>query len=304
VITEELVSVDGVELSGLMATPPFPPKALLMAVHGAGMTSGYFNAEGRSLLEQGAAAGFVVWAPDRPGYGASAELADDRLGLFAQADLLHRGLAELGPIGAGCFVLAHSYGLKVALAMAADKRAQGWLGLDGSGTGVRYTFEPGETQPPSVPGDRSPTWGPPDLYPASIFAGVPRARVPRRQSAEAADWPAEFATFAPRITIPVRLTFADHERLWALTDEHFDELRARLSGSPRVEIRIQHRAGHNLSLGHRALAYHRGALDFALECLAARVDGRRPPTGTSRPPAGPVAPDVGDEGAARTTGLT
>ena len=68
------VSVDGVTLSGLLAEPDGKPRALVVALHGHGMTARYFAGPADpelSLLEVAAALGFTVWAPDRLGYGAS-----------------------------------------------------------------------------------------------------------------------------------------------------------------------------------------------------------------------------------------
>jgi pimeloyl-ACP methyl ester carboxylesterase len=76
---------------------------------------------------------------------------------------------------------------------------------------------------------------------------------------------------APRITVPVRLSFGEHDRLWALDDDHFAQLRAALTAVPRLEIRVQPDAGHNVSLGFTAADYHRDALHFAGECIDGRL---------------------------------
>src|SRR4051794_36203282 len=79
-------------LSGLVAEPVGgAPRALIVAIHGAGMHAGYFDATtapGLSLLQLGSQLGFTVWAPDRPGVGASADLGDDRIVLRPQAAML------------------------------------------------------------------------------------------------------------------------------------------------------------------------------------------------------------------------
>jgi len=275
---ETEVEVGGVCLSGLLAEPTDAPRALLVALHGAGFTSGYFNAPSDprlSLLELGAELGYLVWAPDRPGYGASAGLPDDELGLDAQIDLLHRAFdvfARRHDVGAGCLLVGHSYGLKVAIGMAADTRGADLLGIDGSGSGLHYAFTPGHTRPQGSKGDRGPAWGPPDLYPAGTFrrANLPLGRVPPTQAGEATEWPDRFRRFADTITIPVRFTFGDHERMWALDEDHFAALRSLLRCSPRVEVQLQPLAGHNISLGLGARAYHLKVLAFTEECLSSR----------------------------------
>jgi len=281
----EAICIDGARLSGLVARPSGTPRALVLALHGAGMTSGYFDARTDrrlSLLALGAELGFTMWAPDRPGYGASADLADARLGLHDQVDLLHRAIeafSATNETGAGCFVVGHSYGLKVAIAMAADRRGSRLLGVDGSGAGIRYTFNPGTDRPPAAPGDRSAIWGPTALYPPTTFGRgvIATARAPGAQTAEAPAWPADFERFAPEVVVPVRFTFGDHERLWSLSEEHFAELRAKLVRSPRVEVHLHRAAGHNLSLGYSARAYHLKLLAFAEECVD---DAGRPARGS------------------------
>ena len=273
----ETVSVDGIRLSGLVARPAGPPRALVVALHGAGVTSGYFDTPADrhlSLLVLGARLGFTVWAPDRPGYGESAGLPDSELGLLGQVDLLHRAVevfARSHDTGAGCLLVGHSYGAKVSIAMAADPRGAALLGVDAAGAGSRYSFVFGEGRPRAAPGDRSVLWGPPSLYPPATFRrGVlPMARTPRAQSSEAAAWGADFERLAPEVRVPVRFTFGDHERIWSLSEEHFAELRSRLSRSLRVEVHLLRDAGHNVSLGYSARAYHLRALAFAEECIAA-----------------------------------
>ncbi|MGE0879537.1 MAG: alpha/beta hydrolase [Acidimicrobiia bacterium] len=269
------VAARGVTLSGWLALPSAPSRGLVIALHGHGMTAGYFTGPAgpdQSLLDVGAALGYTVWAPDRPGYGASEGIDHELAGMFPQAELLldairsFRGLHEMG---AGCVIVGHSFGLKLALTMASMDHDVPLLGIDGSGSGLRYTFEPGVTAPEPIAGDLNPSWGPRHLYPASTFVrGVlpvaPRAFIPPN---EAAEWPGEFRAFAAKVRIPVRFSFGDHERLWEISDGHFADLRALLTGCPRVEFAVQEGAGHNVSLSHAARAYHLKALAFADECL-------------------------------------
>jgi pimeloyl-ACP methyl ester carboxylesterase len=282
------VSVDGVTLSGLLAEPDGPPRALVVALHGHGMTARYFAGPANpdlSLLEVGAALGYTVWAPDRPGYGTSVGANPASLAMFPQAEFLHMALARFAgnhPVGAGCFLLGHSFGLKLALTMAAFPGEQTIIGIDGSGSGLMYTFDPGLSRPESQPGDVNASWGPRHLYPPTTFAeGVlPVAATPSIPEREAAEWPDDLRSFAPEIRVPVRFTFADHERLWVVGAEHFSALRAVLAQCPRLEIAIQRSTGHNISLSTVARAYHLKALAFAEECIldaAGGLAGERSP---------------------------
>ena len=123
---EVVIDADGIPLSGLLAEPAGRrPRAVVLAIPGSAMLSRYFHGPvdpAGSLLDLGASAGFTVWSIDRPGYGTSADIPDDRLDIFGQAAIVHAALdtfARDRDIGAGFFVVAHSYGLKLALVMAA-----------------------------------------------------------------------------------------------------------------------------------------------------------------------------------------
>lgn len=276
---EVVVETADTGLSGLLATPgDVPPKALVVAVHGSGMHAGYWHASaapGLSLLEAGAARGFTVWAPDRPGHGASSGLPGTAVGLFDQARILLDGIdafAAAHPVGGGVLLVGHSYGLKVAFTMAAETRGAALLGLDGSGSGLRYAFTPGTGVAAAEPGDHGPSWGPGELYPPETFERrrLPLHRVPPSQSAEAPRWPDDFRAMAPRIRVPVRLTFGAHDRFWHTDEDHFSALRSLLTGVPSLEITVEPDAGHNLSLGWSAERYHGRVLDFAEACLRAR----------------------------------
>ena len=269
-----VVDAGDIKLSGLLAEPSgTPPIAVVVAIPGSGMLGRYFDGPvdgAASLLALGAAQGFTVWAIDRPGYGASTDIPDERIDILGQADIVHRALdtfASEHDIGAGFFVVGHSYGLKLALVMAADADRRQLLGIDGAGTGLRYAFDT-RRQPPRVPGDRGPSWGPEHLYPSGTFASgsLPLARAPASQAVEAAAWPALLRSIASDIRVPLRITYGDHERLWPIDDASLAELRALFTGSPRVEIAIQPGAGHNVSLSNAAADYHARALAFALTC--------------------------------------
>jgi pimeloyl-ACP methyl ester carboxylesterase len=239
------------------------------------MTARYFAGPADpdlSLLELGAELGFTVWAPDRVGYGASEGADPALLKMIRQAEMLNDAIDRFGeahPVGAGCLLLGHSFGLKLALAMAASPGRLPLLGVEGSGTGLMYTFEPGRSLPERQPGDLNASWGPRHLYPPSTFASgvlpvAPMATVPID---EAAEWSQQFRGFADRVRVPVRITLGEHERLWVVSEEHFAALRAVLVSSPRVETDVQPGAGHNISLSRAGRAYHMKALAFAEECI-------------------------------------
>jgi pimeloyl-ACP methyl ester carboxylesterase len=263
----------GVTLSALLAEPAdAPPRAVVVALHGAGLAARYFHGPAdpaQSLLTLGASLGYTVLAVDRPGYGRSAAALPKGQRLVGQAATLRAALdsfAARHPVGDGVFLLGHSFGGKLALTLAAED--PGLLGLDVSGLGHYYAVDPAE-----VPHRNAWTlhWGPLGLYPPGTFrlAAPLISAVPALEGEEVADWPDRFPGLAGRVRIPVRLTFAEHERWWRHDAASLAELTALLA-APRVVVdRLPH-AGHNVSLGVAARAYHLRALAFFDECLTGR----------------------------------
>jgi pimeloyl-ACP methyl ester carboxylesterase len=220
-----------------------------------------------SLLDVGARVGFAVWAPDRPGYGLAADLPDERLRLHPQAELLERSILDVADrVGERLRVVlvAHSYGLKVGLVLAARPWEGRLAGIDGVGTGQR--FRP-DRQP--VPGDVGPAWGPRRGYPAGTFAkgALPLAPVPAVQTKENPRWADDLADAAPTIRVPVQVAYGEFERFWPTDEDAFTRFRGLFSRAPRVDVRVIPGVGHNVSLSVQARAYHLRCLAFAEACL-------------------------------------
>jgi pimeloyl-ACP methyl ester carboxylesterase len=273
-VEQIVLEAGAVRLSALLSEAQGgSPRAVVVALHGAGMRAGYFNGEaGRSLLTLGSALGFTVLALDRGGYGLSAESLPDGLRLADQAAVVRAaldGFANRYDTGAALFVLGHSYGGKVALALATVHL--GLAGLDVSGLSHRYAVDIDRLD--SFHGRQTARlhWGPPALYPPGTFTSAASllAPVPRREEREARRWPEIFPGLAPRVRCPVRFTFADHERWWRHDRECVADLAGALTAVDVVVDRLRH-AGHNISLGWAARAYHLRALAFFEDCLTAR----------------------------------
>ncbi|MFE7353342.1 alpha/beta hydrolase [Streptomyces sp. NPDC057543] len=284
-----LLDVAGLTLSGLLAEPPDrPPRATIVAVHGGGMRAGYFDGQADadlSLLTLGARLGFTVLALDRPGYGRSAAQVPEGLTLDEQSAVLSGALdafAHRHTVGRGFLLLAHSYGGKLALTTVA--RTPGLLALDASGVGHRYGIEPAERQRLRRHLEWERNWGPLGLYPSGTFRAAESlvAPIPAREAAEVALWPTMFDELAPRVDIPLRLTFAEHEAWWLHEEPDVADLTSRLTTAPVVRVERQPGAGHNISLGRAARSYHLRALAFFEECLQSAEDdsaGVRPRSG-------------------------
>jgi pimeloyl-ACP methyl ester carboxylesterase len=280
-----LLRAGGIELSGLLAEPDASPRALVLALHGGGMTAGYFHGRAHpdlSLLTLGRHLGFSVLALDRPGYGCSRAALPEGQSLREQAATVFEALDEFATThttGARVFVVAHSYGLKLALYLAAQPRRE-LLGLDGSGAVYRYVPDLAPTATAAeadadADGSRSPRelfWGPESLYPPGTFdPGMrPVAPVPVMESRESAAWTDMLPELAVQVRVPYQLTIAEHEQWWQSTDAALAEYRTLFPAAPQVIVRRQPAAGHNISLGWAARAYHLNALAFAEQCLLTR----------------------------------
>ncbi|MGW0394719.1 alpha/beta hydrolase [Streptomyces sp. NPDC003042] len=294
----------GIPISALLAEPrSLPPRAVVVAVHGGGMSAGYFDSRARpglSLLELGAALGYTVLSVDRPGYGLSATHLPQGQCVADQAATLHAALADFAacrPTGGGFFLVAHSNGGKLALAAAAVARdGDRLLGLDISGLGNRLAVAPHQLPGRDGHGDWRRHWGALRLYPPDAFR-LGRALVspvPAGEAREGPQWPELYPDIAARVRVPVRFTFAEQEQWW-----HFDEdavaALTRPLAAPTVRVERLPDAGHNISLGWAARTYHLRALGFLEErllALDAAPAGKRTVPGPRRPqPDGP--PDDG-----------
>jgi pimeloyl-ACP methyl ester carboxylesterase len=274
-------------MSGLLAAPGTTPRALVLALHGGGMSAAYFHGTAHpdlSLLALGRRLGFSVLALDRPGYGRSRPALPQGQPMRDQAETVLAALDAFGAMhstGGGVFVVAHSYGLKVALHLAAHPRGTELLGLDGSGAAYRFqpALEPSGRPREAGPDGEAPTWagrsrrelfwGAESLYPPGTFAAGmrPVAPVPEAESLEAPRWPRLLPPLAARVRVPYQFTVAEHEPWWRVTDADLAEYRALFTAAACVTIRRQPAAGHNISLGWAARSYHLNALAFAEHCL-------------------------------------
>ncbi|MDS1272460.1 alpha/beta hydrolase [Lipingzhangella sp. LS1_29] len=277
-VHDVVLDAGGVRISGLLAQPRTAEAAsshsvVIVALHGRATGAGYFHGQAHpdlSLLDLAGAHGYTVLALDRPGYGRFADDLHDGQSLAEQSTTLHgvlRAFARTLPGVAGFFVVAHSYGGMVALHLAADDTENRVVGLDISGCGFGYSRD-GLHPPNTFAGEIRMNWGPLQLYPPETFQQCRRlvSPVPPREEQEWPHWPDHYARLAPRVTVPVRFTFAEHEFWWLLDDATLTDMTSRLSEAPLVRVDHQAEAGHNISLGWAAPEYHRAALGFLAEC--------------------------------------
>jgi pimeloyl-ACP methyl ester carboxylesterase len=283
-----LVIVDGVPMSALVAEAP-DPQAVIVAVHGGGTTALYFDCPGHpesSLLRAGAAHGYTVIALDRPGYGSSApypeSMAHPEQRVALAYGAVDRVLGER-PRGAGLFLMAHSGGCELALRMAADGQRSDLLGMELAGTGRHYHPAAREilkvaTRDHRPAGLRELLWDPAELYPPEVLRGAtvyPGA--PPYEDQMVSNWARQdFPALAPAVRVPVQFSIAEHEKVWQSDPPAQAEIASMFSGAPRFQINEHSDAGHNISLGHTAAAYHSTVLSFADECVNVQKPSKQP----------------------------
>jgi hypothetical protein len=180
--------------------------------------------------------------------------------------------------GAGLFLLAHSAGCELGLRIVVDERARDVIGVELSGTGLRYgdaakaiISEATATSRPA--GLRDLLWQPTDLYPPEVLTGGLSAPGAPYEAGVTANWPRrDFGEIAARVTVPVEFSVADHERVWESTPQAAQAVAALFTSARRVVVNDMPDSGHNLSVGWSAGEYHRRVLSFVDECAAAREE--------------------------------
>lgn len=294
VSTISLPTPDG-PLSALLAEPAVhaphgQAQGLIVALHGGSYRAGYWHADTlpeASLLLLGAQLGYVVLAPDRPGYGAAAGWPRERQGLAHQAETMFDVIAAFRaqrPALAGrpVFLIGHSMGGILALMMADTPRASLLAGVDVSGVPLRYPPEMQKVLDEQAAGvgdsaflpERSPDemrsffYGPAGSYlPAAVAHDKAiHAPVPVAEFIDAASCPARLPARMQNIRIPVQLTIPEFEKSSLGGEESLAYARSFLTRSRRVVTWLQPGAGHNISLHKVARAYHLRALAFFEEC--------------------------------------
>ncbi|MDQ0691381.1 alpha/beta fold hydrolase [Arthrobacter sp. W4I7] len=278
VVESELATPHHGPLSALLTTLP-NPRGTIVALHGGGTRARYWDAPhdaGASFMRAATAAGWQVILVDRPGYGASRALAEQRLRAADQVaiieDAVRPHLAE-GPVA----LVAHSLGSIVAIEAGAG-RWQGRLdALALHGVPLAYTeehlvnFRAVDVSGSFIrhPGggrslDMDSWFGPAGTWDRSVldhFREVMSA-TPSGEFEDARMGPQALPGRLAEITVPVQLCVGEHEQSTAPADLILDVARRALAGNPRHEAFIIPGGAHNLSLGGAAASFHQAVLKF------------------------------------------
>lgn len=287
-MTEQMITVERLTTNGrlpysaLIARPRegVSPLGLLACVHGGGMTSGYFDSPvdpGLSVLRAFASAGFIAFAPDRPGYGETPAQPD--LDLDGQAEWLATCLADLRK-GAGLElplgVVGHSMGSMISVAFAARHSAD-MFALAVSGVTAEYRLERRVDVGPHSAGAQPPSselwWGDRSLYPEGALSqkNRPTAPVSSADRAVAPFWAELLPELAPRCEVPVQAILGDADQWWVGGEYGLQSFAKLFSAAPWFEIHEQAGAAHNMALGWAARPYALQVLSFLGNAMAPRT---------------------------------
>jgi len=249
---------------------------LVIAIHGGGFTSAYFDVPGYSLLDRAASVGVPAIAIDRPAYGGSDPAASDGSVFAANAAALDHLISELwadyGTRRAGVFVIGHSIGASITLAIAAGKPAWPLLGIAISGCLLRepesmvdwFASIPTEKFPVSNDDKARVMFGPEGTYRTDMPHASNSVNVPvlvAELIEASSQWEKQYQVLAPKISVPVHVRHGEFDALWISDEAQVTEFAAALTGSPWVDAELFRSAGH-------AIDFHRGGAALQLQQLA------------------------------------
>lgn len=271
-------------LSGIEAAPASEPRCTVIAIHGSGYGSRYWDlpAPLSSLLRLGRDLGFRVVAVDRPGYGAAAGIAPGQLGVDAQAAVLGELTARIHAEAPAVpvFLMGHSFGALLVVRVAAGEAADRVAGIDLAGLPVQWRPEVRAAVEARLRGEPSAIssrqsrltlyFGPPGTFDPHVL-DLERTliqRVPSTEIEESLDSARILQECAPLVQMPVQYTVAQYEGSIAGGELALSRGRALFRAAPRVASYLQMNAGHNVSLHKVGRAYHLRAFTFFEEVLA------------------------------------
>ncbi|MBS0454867.1 MAG: alpha/beta fold hydrolase [Proteobacteria bacterium] len=269
----------------LPSAPLAPDTPLVVAIHGGTYTSAYFDVPGASLMEQAAACGIPVVAPDRPGYAGSPILPAGEGTIRGQAKALTRALHDAweryGSGTRGMVLIGHSIGGAIAATIASEPGELPIIGLAVSGVCMNTPAEhkPMWEQLPDIPIVEIPPeakaqfmFGPvgswaPDMPATSTRiagSGAPKAELVDIVSTWNANAPATLA----RIQVPVHYRQAEFDHLWICGQGEVDSFARALGASPRVDAAMVRNTGHCMDFHRVGRSLQLQQLAFALQCAA------------------------------------
>jgi pimeloyl-ACP methyl ester carboxylesterase len=270
------------QLSGLVAEPDGPRRGTLVALHGGGTRARYWDAphdESASLARAATDRGWRLLALDRPGYGASAGLAESRIRAADQAPLLREAVQPWLEPAEVVVLVGHSLGSIVAAYCGVDDWEGRLRGVSIGGVPLVYlprqlaAFDRVDVSASTIRhaggGASLPVedwFGPDGTWDRAVldhFSTI-MARNPSGEFADARQAPSVLPALLRSLPVPLQLCVGENEKSTAPAARIVQ--RAKTILAQRVapgEVRVVPGGAHNLSLGHAAPEYHQLVLDFA-----------------------------------------
>ncbi|MDF0531209.1 alpha/beta hydrolase [Tsukamurella sp. 8F] len=271
------LDADGVPLAARIARPAGASRALILVLHGGTYDSEYYQAGDDSLLALGPGLGYTVVAVDRPGYGGSTAVPADRLGFDAQTKILTAAMESLAASsGLPLVLVGHSIGGMLALLVAASSATPRGVEISGLGElwqpGVREMWGGLRSDAPAIE-------LPPEAHAGVMLGaddtvdGAAAARdgelmrpMPMPELDDVIDWADRLPTVGAAVTAPVRLTFAEQDKIWRSDDEAMAAAACHFTG-PFAATRMAG-VGHSIELHRRAREYALSQLSFVEQSIA------------------------------------
>ena len=275
-------------LSGRHRMPSTPlalDTPLVVAIHGGTYTSAYFDVPGASLMNQAAACGIPVIAPDRPGYVGSTILPPGEGTVRGQAKALTRALhdawKQYGAGTRGIVLIGHSIGGAIACTIASEPDGLPIIGLAVSGVCMNTPAEhkPMWEQLPDIPIVEIPPeakaqfmFGPQGSYEPDMPAISTRIAGSGAPKAELVDIVSTWSQNAPstlaKIRMPVHYRQAELDHLWICGQQEVDSFARALDNAPRVDAAMMRSTGHCIDFHRVGRSLQLQQLAFALQCAA------------------------------------
>ncbi|HWD05913.1 MAG TPA: alpha/beta hydrolase family protein [Amycolatopsis sp.] len=276
------LAVDGRRVAGIATGPGVAEAPLLVALHGGGYNSRYFDVAGHSLLDLGEATGFPIFALDRPGHGGSDPLAEGEVTYARGAEVLDAAIEQLwadhGAGRPGVVILSHSIGSAIAVHIAARQPHWPLLGMSlhgvndvspepvvslwrGSPSGQPITLTPEQR--------RAFLYGPDEsVDPAAIECAQASSEPLLLEEAleVVGEWTAAVPRLGSEVTVPVQYTLAEHDRLWVVDADRVAAFAGHFTTAAWVDARLLPGSGHNIDHHRLSRALHLRQLAFAWEC--------------------------------------
>ncbi len=274
-------SAGGRSICGIATDAGAAGAPLVIALHGGGYNSGYFDVPGHSLLDVGSAAGFPIFALDRPGYGSSDPLPEGQRTFEDSAAALCAAIGALwaahGENRPGVVLLAHSIGAAIAVHIAAHRPEWPLRGISIHGVSDRSpdyivdTWQKLPSGPVELPPEqlRNLLYGPERTVDVDVveLAKASVEPVSREEMLEiVGNWPEDVTRLAASVVVPVQYTLAEHDGLWTVDKGRVANFAAYFTSAPWVDAELQADAGHNLDHHRLSRALHLRQLAFAWEC--------------------------------------